>query len=142
MLFTFPNFNQWSSPLLFLSLQGVFFAVLLFYRYYKKRQLEDLFLGALLTILCYHRITYIVGFMDWYDTFRNTKINYWLIAFEFSVGPLLYLYVKSITTSGFKLIHAHWYHFIPQILYFVYRVFLFAYDASQPGFEDTQNGVF
>ena len=141
MLFAFPNFNQWSSPLLFLTLQGVIFAVLLFVRYYKNRQVSDLLLGSLLTILCYHRITYIIGFMDWYDTFRNTKINYWLIAFEFSVGPLLYLYVKSVTTSGFKLAKEHIYHFIPQIIYVIYKLCLIGYDASQPGFSDTQNGV-
>jgi AraC-like DNA-binding protein len=141
MLFAFPNFNQWSSPLLFLTLQGVFFAVLLFVRYYKHKQVSDLLLGSLLTILCYHRTTYIIGFMDWYDTFHNTKINYWLIAFEFSVGPLLYLYVKSVTTSGFKFIKSHIYHFIPQIVYVIYKLWLIGYDANQPGFSDTQNGV-
>jgi len=113
----------------------------LFVRYYKKRQVSDLLLGALLTILCYHRTTYIIGFMDWYDTFQNTKINYWLIAFEFSVGPLLYLYVKSVTTSGFKLIRIHIYHFVPQIIYILYKFWLISYDASQPGFAETQNGV-
>lgn len=141
MLFAFPNFNQWSSPLLFLTMQGVIFALLLFLRYYRKRQISDLLLGSLLTILCYHRTTYIIGFMDWYDTFNNTKINYWLIAFEFSVGPLLYLYVKSVTTSGFKFIKSHIYHFTPQIIYVVYKLWLISYDASQPGFADTQNGV-
>ncbi len=79
--------------------------------------------------------------MDWYDTFQNTKINYWLIAFEFSVGPLLYLYVKSVTTSGFKFVKAHIYHFIPQIIYVIYKLWLIGYDANQPGFSDTQNGV-
>jgi AraC-like DNA-binding protein len=141
MLFVFPNFNQWSSPLLFLTLQGVIFALLLFTRYYKNKQVSDLLLGSLLTILCYHRITYIIGFMDWYDTFHNTKINYWLIAFEFSVGPLLYLYVKSVTTSGFKFVKAHIYHFIPQIIYVIYKLWLIGYDANQPGFSDTQNGI-
>lgn len=141
MLFSFPNFNQWSSPLLFLTLQGVIFAVLLFVRYYRKRQISDLLFGSLLTILCYHRTTYIIGFMDWYDTFQNTKINYWLIAFEFSVGPLLYLYVKSVTTSAFKFVKSHIYHFIPQIIYITYKLWLFIYDACQSGFADTQNGV-
>jgi len=115
--------------------------VLLFVRYFRNRQVSDLLLGSLLTILCYHRTTYIIGFMDWYDTFQNTKINYWLIAFEFSVGPLLYLYVKSVTTSGFKFMKSHIYHFIPQIIYVVYKLWLISYDASQPGFADTQNGV-
>jgi hypothetical protein len=129
MLFAFPNLNQWSSPLLFLTLQGVFFAMLLFLRFYKERKVSDLLLGLLLTIHCYHRTTYIIGFMDWYDTFRYTKINYWLVAFEFSVGPLLYLYVKSVTTYGFKFVKSHIYHFIPQTIYILYKLWLVAYDS-------------
>jgi len=141
MFFTFPNLNKWSSPLLFLTLQGVIFAVLLFWRWYEKRKISDLLLGLLLLILCYHRTTYTIGFMDWYDTFRNTKINYYLIHFGLSTGPLLYLYVKSVTTSGFKLDRIHLWHFLPQILFIVYRLFIFGYDASQPGFDSTQNGI-
>lgn len=79
--------------------------------------------------------------MDWYDTFRNTKINYYLISMVLSTGPLLYLYVKSITTSGFRLNKSHLWHFVPQFVYTIYRIIIFAYDAAQPGFGETQNGV-
>lgn len=79
--------------------------------------------------------------MDWYDTFRNTKVNYYLIPFSFAVGPLLYLYVKSVTTSGFRFRKTDFWHFIPQIIYTIYRLALFGYDSMQPGFSDTQNGI-
>ena len=141
MLFTFPSLNKWSSPLLFLTIQGLIFAVLLFLRWYKKRKVSDLLLGLLLLILCYHRTTYTIGFMEWYDTFRNTKINYYLIPFGLSTGPLLYLYVKSITTSEFKLRRYHLWHFLPQLLFTLYRLFIFGYDSMQPGFDSTQNGI-
>jgi len=141
MLFTFPDFNKWSSPLFFLSMQGLLFVVLLLWRWNKKGNVSDLLLGLLLLILCYHRTSYTIGFMDWYDTYRNTKVNYFLVPMTFAIGPLLYLYTKSVTSSGFRLIKKHWIHFVPLIIYFIYRVFLYGYDLVQPGFEETQNGV-
>ena len=139
--FAFPSFNKWSSPLLFLTIQGLIFAVLLFVRWYKKKRVSDLLLGLLLLILCYHRTTYTIGFMEWYDTFRNTKINYYLVPFGLATGPLLYLYVKSVTTSAFKFRRIDWWHFVPQILFTLFRIFMLAYDSMQPGFDSTQNGI-
>lgn len=79
--------------------------------------------------------------MDWYDTFRNTKVNYYLIPLGLALAPLLYLYVKSVTVSNFSFKRKHLYHFIPFFFYFIYRIVLVVYDANQPGFESTQNGV-
>ncbi|MEM9547105.1 MAG: helix-turn-helix domain-containing protein [Bacteroidota bacterium] len=141
MLYGFPDFNKWSSPLLFLTLQGLIFTLLLFWRWRKNRNVSDLLLGFLLLFLCYHRTTYTIGFMAWYDTFPNTKINYFLIPFGLSTGPLLYLYVKSITTSNFKFKKIHLWHFLPQLIFTVYRLFILGYDSLQPGFDATQNGV-
>lgn len=138
---TFPTINQYSAPLLILVLQGYIFAILLLMRFRKRRHLADLFLGLLLIITGYHRTTYIIGFMDWYDTFRNTKINYILINFIAAIGPLVYFYVKSLTQAQFKFKRFDFIHFLPAIVYFVYRLFIFAYDAQQPGFNEVQNGV-
>lgn len=141
MFLTFPNFNLYSTPLLVLVSQGVIFGVLLLVRYGKYLRIADLFLALLVLITCYHRTTYTIGFMDWYDTFRNTKINYWLIYLGLALGPLIYFYVKAVTSSDFKFKRKHWLHFLPVFLYVIYRVSIFAYDARQDGFSDTQNGV-
>ncbi|WP_296351054.1 AraC family transcriptional regulator [Winogradskyella sp.] len=137
----FPDFNKWSLPLLILVLQGLVFTVLLLNRYFKKRNLSDLFLGLILLLTCYNQTCYTVGFMGWYDTFRTTKINYFLINIAVGLAPLIYLYVKSITTSNFKFKRKHWWHFSLAFLYVVYRLSIYTYDALQPGFNDTQNGV-
>jgi len=137
----FPNFNIYSTPLLILSLQGLIFAVLLLRRYLKKNNSSDLFLFLILAITCYQQTCYTVGFMGWYDTFRNTKINYFLIPLSVAIAPLIYFYIKSITTSKFKFKKKDWWHFAPAILLVVYRFSIYAYDAAQPGFEDTQNGI-
>ena len=140
MFLTFPNFNLYSTPLLVLVSQGVIFGLLLLSRYNRKRIISDLFLALLVLITCYHRTTYTIGFMDWYDTYRNTKINYWLIYLGLAIGPLIYFYVKSITRSNFIFKKKDWLHFLPVLIYVLYRIFIFAYDANQPGFDDSQNG--
>ncbi|RNC87194.1 MAG: AraC family transcriptional regulator [Winogradskyella sp.] len=78
--------------------------------------------------------------MGWYNEFRTTKINYFLINIAVALAPMIYLYVKSITTSNFKFKKKYWWHFSLAIGYVVYRLSIFTYDALQPGFNETQNG--
>lgn len=136
----FPDFNRWSLPLLILVLQGLVFVVLLLYRYFKKQNISDLFLGLILLLTCYSQICYTVGFMGWYNEFRTTKINYFLINIGIALAPLIYLYVKSITTSNFKFKKSYWWHFALAFTVIIYRFSIYTYDALQPGFNATQNG--
>ncbi|NNF35961.1 MAG: helix-turn-helix transcriptional regulator [Saprospiraceae bacterium] len=138
---TFPSFNLYSMPLLILVLQGYLFAVLLLLRYRKKQKLRDLLLAILLIITGYHRTSFIVGFMDWYDTFRNTKINYYLINFLLGLGPLIYFYVKSAINPEFRFKKKDIWHFIPALIYFVYCLIIWIYDSQQPGYDEVQNGL-
>lgn len=140
MFLAFPEFNIWSTPLLILTLQGLIFAGLIFNRYRKQKNISDLFLFSILIVTCYHQTCYTLGFMGWYDTFRNTKINYALITLSIAIAPLIYLYIKSITMSSFSFRKIDWLHFLPAILVILYRLFIFSYDAVQPGFSETQNG--
>ena len=80
--------------------------------------------------------------MGWYDTFRNTKVNYFLIPLSLAVGPLIFFYIKSFTNHNFRFTKKELLHFIPVIVYFVFRVIVYLYDVRQEGFEETQNGVF
>ncbi len=139
-LISFPDFNIHSTPLLLLVFQGLIFVGLLLWRYAMKRNLSDLFLGLILLIVCYEQICYTVGFMGWYDTFRNTKINYWLIPMGTAIAPLIYFYVKSITISSFVFKRRDMWHFAIPIALVIYRTSIYTYDALQTGFNDTQNG--
>ncbi|MDB4292481.1 AraC family transcriptional regulator [Maribacter sp.] len=140
MFLAFPDFNIWSSPLLILTLQGLIFAALILNRYLKRKNLSDLFLFFILFVTCYHQTCYTLGFMAWYDTFRNTKINYALITLSITIAPLIYLYIKSITMSSFAFRKKDWLHFLPTFLVVFYRIAIFSYDALEPGFAQTQNG--
>lgn len=136
----FPEFNSYSTPLLILGLQGLFLAILLYRRFLNKRLLPDILLAAILLIMCYHRTTYTIGFMGWYDTFRNTKINYYLVSMELLMAPLLFFYVKSILNPKFQLLRKHIWHAMPWIIFFLTKLFILIYDAQQPGFDENQNG--
>lgn len=140
-LFSFPNFNIHSTPLLVLVIQGLIFVTLLFTKYAKKKNPSDLFLGLILLLACYAQTCYTVGFMGWYDTYRNTKINYWLIPIGLALAPMIYFYIKSITTTSFKFRFADLKHFALAILFLFYRISIYVYDALQSGFNETQNGV-
>ncbi|MEM1001892.1 MAG: helix-turn-helix domain-containing protein, partial [Bacteroidota bacterium] len=128
-------------PLLILVVQGLIFTALLFSRYVGLRNPSDLFLGLILLLTCYFQTCYTVGFMGWYNEYRNTKINYFLINIGLPLAPLIYLYVKSITQSNFKFKTKYWWFFAPTFAMIAYRLFIFTYDAMQPGFNQTQNGV-
>lgn len=141
ILSAFPEFNEYGTPLLILVLQGYVFAVLLFLRYLSKGHLADLFLALLLFVTGFRRTSYIIGFMGWYDTYRTTKVNYYLVHLTLALGPLLYFYVKSITKADFKFRRRDWWHFAPVTIIVVYGLLFFAYDASQSGFSEVQNGV-
>lgn len=137
---SFPEFNSYSIPLLILVLQGLVLIALLFSRYIRKKTIPDLILGMILVLVCYRQVCYTVGFMGWYDSFRTTKINYALVNLTLAIAPLIYFYVKSVTSATFVFRRKYWLHFLPAALLVLYRLVIFLYDASQPGFGDTQNG--
>ncbi|WP_435622505.1 helix-turn-helix domain-containing protein [Flagellimonas sp.] len=141
MFLAFPEFGKYSTPLLFLSLQGLIFAFLLLRKYIQQKNISDLFLFAILIFACYGQTCYTVGFMGWYDTYRNTKINYALFSVGIVIAPLIYLYIKSITTSEFKLKSRDFFHFLPFVLFALYRISIYTLDFIQPGFHDVQNGM-
>lgn len=136
----FPDFNIYSLPLLILVSQGLILAILLFRKYFVDKEVSDVVLAIIVLITCYHRTTYTIGFMAWYDTFRNTKINYYLIYLGLAVGPLIYFYIKASTQRDFKFSKHNFVHFIPVLFYVLFQIIIFLYDSNQVGFSDTQNG--
>jgi hypothetical protein len=52
----------------------------------------------------------------------------------------MYFYVRSITVSDFNFKRRDIWHFASGILYVFVKLIILGYNASQSGFEDTQNG--
>lgn len=137
---TFPNFNLYSMPLLILVIQGYAFAGLVLKRYFKKKHLSDIFLALILTITAYQCTTYTIGFMDWYDTFRNTKVNYYLVDVTLAIGPSVFFYVLLATQPSRKFTRKDWFHYLPFLLFLMYEIFVLIFDSLQPGYWEEQNG--
>ncbi len=142
ILLTFPEFNQHSTPLLILIVQGYLLAILLLLRFRKKGRTADLWLALLLSVQGFNSTSYIIGFMGWYDTFTNTKVNYFLISLYLALGPFIYLYVRSLTRPTRGWHRRDWWHLTPIFAYISYRLFVWLYDKGQPGYWDQQNGAF
>ncbi len=137
----FPDLNSYSLPLLLLVAAGLVFAGLLVARYLRDRHPSDLLLALLLVVQAHSCISYTIGFLGWYDAFPTTKINYYLLSEAFILGPLAYLYIVCLTEPGRGLRRRDLWHAAPALLYAVYEVGVLIHDAAQPGFADTQNGV-
>ncbi len=137
----FPDFNIYSLPLLILVTQGLILSFLLFWKYFQQKKASYIILAILVLITCYHRTTYTIGFMGWYDTFRNTKINYYLISLVLAVGPLIYYYLKSCIQRDFIFNKKDLMHFVPACIYVLFSLVVYFYDRTQIGFDETQNGV-
>lgn len=110
---------------------GMVFAILLLGRYLSKKKDADLLLVLLLLLMIYERTTYTVGFMGWYDTFKNTKINYYLWPIGLALGPLIYLYVRTTIRTPFRLTKKDLWHFAPVLTYFTYKMVLILHDMQQ-----------
>jgi len=121
-------------------IQGLVFSGLLFWRFAKQKVLADLYIAMLLLLMAWHRTTYMIGFMGWYDTFKNTKVNYFLIYFGLAIGPLIYLYVRAHVKSKRHFAKQDYLHFLPVVVYVLYRVTLFVHDSAQPGFDKGYEG--
>ncbi|MGW9685068.1 helix-turn-helix domain-containing protein [Flagellimonas sp. 2504JD1-5] len=78
--------------------------------------------------------------MGWYDTFRTTKINYYLVNLSFALAPLIYFYFRSITNPKKKFSSKDLTHFIPVSILILIHLCILIYDANQEGFNTTQNG--
>lgn len=140
MLLVFPVFNLYGSSLLILSVQGLIFSFLLLRRYLKQKNSSDLLLGSILLLTCYHQTAYTIGFMDWYDTYRTTKINYYLADLSLLLAPLLFFYIKSTIQPNFNLRDINKWHFAPALIYVILKAIILIYDSQQEGFDEVQNG--
>lgn len=138
---SFPSFNLFSMPLIILVGQGYLFALILIGRFIRDRKTSDALLSLLLIITGLRCTAYMIGFMGWYDDYPTTKVNYFLVDFSLVLGPLIYFYVKSITIPQFKFLKKDIWHFVPWVLFLVFRITIYLYDVQQPGFDEVQNGV-
>ncbi|MBL7745135.1 MAG: helix-turn-helix transcriptional regulator [Chitinophagaceae bacterium] len=141
------DFNIYSSLLLPPFIQGVFFALLLFYRGWTADRLSDKLLGWLLLLNAVRIAYWMLGFAGWYDT--HDDFTSFMFYFPFNnviwMGPLLYFYFLSLTNTDFRFSKRHRKHLLLPAGWLTLMIIKFVVDFSLnrpfPVIEETQYGT-
>lgn len=125
------EFNLYSSLLLVFFVHIIVYAIMLWRRGLKQESLPDKLLGTFLLVSAFLVVPWMTGFAGWYDTedsFYREFLFYFPFVHGLLIGPLLYLYVKSITNFNYRLTQKDKVHFIPALLYALWSILVVIVD--------------
>jgi AraC-like DNA-binding protein len=124
------SFGLESSLLLVFFVHILVYACMLWRRGLKQESTSDKLLGTFLLIAALFIVPWMTGFAGWYmpDTLYREILFYTPFVHGLFIGPLLYLYVKSITNFHYKIQPRDRLHFIPGMLYIGWCMIVFVTD--------------
>lgn len=125
------DFNLYSSLLLIFFVHILVYSCMLWRRAVKQESVSDKLLGTFLFLAALYVVPWMTGFAGWYDGFRGPFreiLFYTPFVHGLFIGPLLYLYVKSITNFQFRIQKTQWLHFIPGFLYLLWCIIVVVVD--------------
>jgi len=103
--------------LLYISLFGIFLSLILLY-FNAKNYASSIYLGIYFILVCLYGINEYV--LLW------SKSIFWITIFctnvvftTYAVGPLLYIYIRSILTDNARLKMKDIWHFVPMLIYLI-----------------------
>jgi AraC-like DNA-binding protein len=106
--------------ILFLSITGVFLSILLIY-FNVKSYRTSLYLGLFFLLISLY------GLFQYILLFSNSE--FWITVFLllipilgttfYLIGPVLFLYVRSVISDNHRLKKTDWWHLLPAIIFFV-----------------------
>ncbi|MGL4630172.1 MAG: helix-turn-helix domain-containing protein [Leadbetterella sp.] len=115
--------NFYKTPLQFGYFLGLLFGLVFIFRGIKERNLSDRLLGFVLCLLSMQLQDYTFGFSGinilWSELQGFPRHFPWLLP------TCIYLYFLAKTNVNFKLEKKHLVHFVPYIIYFLVRFFIF-----------------
>jgi AraC-like DNA-binding protein len=124
------DFGLQSSLLLIFFVHIMVYAFMLWRRALKQESTSDKLLGTFLFIAALLVVPWMTGFAGWYvpNTIYREILFYTPFVHGLLIGPLLYLYVKSITNFHYKLHRKDWLHFIPGLLFIIWSMIVVVVD--------------
>ncbi len=125
------DFNLYSSLLLIFFVHILVYSFMLWRRGLKQESVSDKLLGTFLFLAALYVVPWMTGFAGWYDGFRGPFreiLFYTPFVHGLFIGPLLFLYVKSITNFQFRIQKTQWLHFIPGFLYLLWCIVVVVVD--------------
>ncbi|RYU82459.1 helix-turn-helix domain-containing protein [Hymenobacter persicinus] len=128
----FFGFNIYSGLLLPFFVQGVVVSGVLGVRGSRQQTAADGWLALLVGLFTLRLTQWMLGFGGWYDAHdaRTTLMFYLPFNWGLAVGPVLYLYFRSLTNQEFRFERRHWKHFAPALAYLAVRLLVLAYDLG------------
>lgn len=138
MLFEFGLF---SSVLLIFFTHLLVYAFLFWKRGWQQERLSDKLLGTFLFLSAMFIFPWMVGFAGWYDTQPYREFLFYTpFIHALFFGPLLYLYLKSLTNGHYKWQKHDWWHFAPGALYLIWCLIVIITDKVIVGHYYLMNG--
>ena len=121
------DFGPYVALLLPLVVQGVVFSAILAVRGWQQDRRADRLLACLLLLLTLRPMNWMLGFAGWYDSHDalTTFMFYFPWNWFWLLGPLVYVYFRSLTNRAFRWRRADLWHFVPTILVKTYLLALF-----------------
>jgi AraC-like DNA-binding protein len=104
-------------------------AIMVLRRGFLQDLLSDKLLGFFLLSGALFIAPWMLGFAGWFDHQPYRTILFYMpFVHALVMGPLLYLYIISITNYTYRLRRKDWVHFIPEALYCLWRLVSFVGD--------------
>lgn len=124
------DFGLQSSLLLIFFVHILVYAFMLWRRGLKQESTSDKLLGTFLFVAALYVVPWMTGFAGWYmpNTIYREILFYTPFVQGLLFGPLLYLYVKTITNFDYKFHRKDWLHFIPGLLYIIWTIIVVVVD--------------
>ncbi len=119
------EFSLYSCLPLIFFFHILIYSILFFFRSKRQENYADQLMGWFLLVSAFVVFPWMVGFAGWYDNQPYRDILF-LTPFvhTLAIGPLLYLYIKSLTDFNFRIKGKIYFHLLPAFLYLAYRVFM------------------
>lgn len=135
------QFGLHSSILLIFFTHLIVYTLLIWKRGLLQDRLSDKLLGTFLFLSALFIFPWMSGFAGWYDNQPYREILFYTpFIHALFFGPLLYLYVKSLTNTGYKIRKTDCLHFIPGAGYLLWTIIVVITDKLIVGHYYLMNG--
>lgn len=136
------QFGLRSSLLLTFFTHLCVYAFLFLKRGVKRELLSDKILGIFFFLSALFIFPWMSGFAGWYDTQPYREILFYTpFIHALFFGPLLYLYLKSLTNTQYRLMRKDLFHFLPGLLYLIWCLIVVLTDKLVVGDYYLMNGI-
>ena len=120
------DFNWRSSLLLIFFFHGLVYAFLLFRKAYQQERPSDNWLGFFLVMSILYICPWMLGFAGWYWGTECLECSNFMFYVPMNhtllMGPVIYMYIRSLLNPGFTFNKMDRWHFVPGFAYILWTI--------------------